>query len=138
MILAKILREHKPEFRFQWLWFADRKKRDEHINITACQNPYSRSGDYLRQEQGFELIADALTDYAQRDWHFKPKREIKNNQEIENDSAVFEVYIKDNQGIEKIYVKIAVYENATLINLRTNKTFIGDRVKLWSFKHPRK
>ena len=138
MYLAKILREHKRELQFQWFWLADRHKREENINITACLNPFSRSGDYLRQEQGFELIGDALANYAARDWNFLPKTETRNGQMISHDSAAFEVYIKDINNISRIYVKIAVYENAHIKNLRTGENFFGFRVKLWSFKPPRK
>ena len=135
--LAKILREHKPELKFQWFWLADRSKREENINITACRNPFSRSGDFLRQEQGFELLADALSNYAARDWEFKPKIESKDGRKITHESAVFAVFIKDNMGIDRIYTKIAIQENANMINLRTNQSFRGDRIKLWSFKNPR-
>lgn len=125
--IAKILRNTSPETEFQWNWVASRN--DGNVCIEQCNDPHSNRP--LTFKQGIHLIAEALEIYRESDWHFKEKGDYP--------SAAFEVYLLDLRSrAQRIYVKIAVLENANLMNPLSRQPYRGTRIKLWSFHPPEK
>ena len=127
--IAKVLRNTQEATEYQWNWPANRQ--DNSICIEQCNDPFTNRP--LTYNQGIHLIAEALETYRETDWNFKPKGTF--------DSATFEVYLLDPRSrAQRIYVKIAVMENAKVRNKTTGDFFpdLRTRVKLWSFHPPRK
>lgn len=127
--ISRVLLNTQEATEFQWNWPANR--RDNSICIEQCNDPFTNRP--LTYKQGFNLIADRLETSRETEWKFKPKKTY--------DSAVFEVYLLDpRSGAERIYVKIAVLDNAKVRNKITGEFFpdLRMRVKLWSFHPPRK
>lgn len=125
--IAKVLRNTQEETTYQWNWPANRKNNS--ICVEHCNDPYTHKP--LTFKEGIHLIAEALELYSQSDWNFKPQGSFE--------SATFEVYLLDPRTkAQRIYVKLAVKENVQIRNFKTGETFVGIRVKLWSFHPPRK
>lgn len=127
--IARVLRDTQEATEFQWNWPANRQ--DNSICIEQCNDPFTNKP--LNYIQGIHLIAEALETYRETDWNFKPQGTF--------DSATFEVYLLDPRSrAQRIYVKIAVMENAKVRNKTTGDFFpdLRIRVKLWSFHPPRK
>ena len=127
--IAKTLRDTQEATEFQWNWPANRE--DNSICIEQCNDPLTNRP--LTYKQGIHLIAEALETSNQTDWNFKSKGTF--------DSATFEVFLLDPRSkAQRIYVKIAVMDDAKVRNKLTGDFFPNPRirVKLWSFHPPRK
>ena len=126
--IARVLQNTTEATEYQWNWAANRGGNS--ICIEQCNDPYTNRP--LTYKQGIELIGEALESYGEKDWNYKPKGDFE--------SATFEVFLLDKYRAQRIYVKIAVMENAMVRNKITGDFFPEPRirVKLWSYHPPRK